>query len=807
MATITGVGKTDFGFESAAAGASFTVNLDGDTTGTLDSGSDGEAVDSTTFTSPTASFDVAHTGATIVIDGTSYIIAQVLDSTNVIISGGTITGSGLDWSIPTFSSASAIFDSSLIGQTIVIDDVIFTILDVIDINTLVVGDNILVSDTGQSWSIPSLNDDPSDEDILGQTFLDLTTVSPVRTNPDETPFYSGKSMAMHVFDDVADSESPPPDYRTEGLLLSPTLEPPTTGGEYDPSTDTLDSPGITGRSRAIRQTINAPDLFDELLARVWDNPQIHGFSKAIHVRLLNREPEPLDVLPDFLQDTGYESKIFDDYDRGDGECDVGLWTKMVKDPITAGTWDISLPLVPGGIQAGDMIFVHWTHSPVPDGPTWTPIDMPFVTQYATSLRKIKDGGGGEFWLFSELASHAIPGSPVFGRYLTVTASMDFIGQIAPDIQLFADSTETTKVAYVSGVLRGSSGAPGFGNLPSVAAFNDPVLSIAVNDDDIKGGDDYLFFSFASLQGNDDFIGGSGINDGSPLLLGQNLAAPVIALSGGTFEIEQLNPTPDASHPAFGLVSFGTSDDVGPFGEWSGISKVAGWNVDDATASWGIQITCDLGEEDVNMPPAHQIGDVVMLFIPQIHETAVNDPDELLQPLDVVTLKLGNETQYGSDAHSADAMFFRVIDGTEPSSWNIGRIKSIGTNASDFAQHWAVLPAANAPLIVGNGAQIIAPDVSDLQSPSVTMTSPLSTMSQQQLVTFRHNADTGDEIVAPVGFSSIGVGRLTIPFKTYIYGCFKRVAILPPSGFVGPVSGFISNGSAGYTSGSSIYGVS
>lgn len=277
--------------------------------------------------------------------------------------------------------------------------------------------------------------------------------------------------------------------------------------------------------------------------------------------------------------------LIDHYDRI-----PQLWTKEVKEVTEKGEWDVQLPIVPDGIQEGDLIFIHWTHTPVPDGPSWTPVDMPFVSGYSTSVRKIWDSDPLQFYLFSELNSYMIPGSPIGGRYLTVTSAMDFIGQVAPNIKLFADSGETTKVAYVSGVLRGSSGLPENGNLPAVTNFNDPVLSIAVNDTDLYGGDDYMYFAFAVLGGNDDQIGGSGSNDGTPLTVGQNFTGTVLSSDQTVpFSMEQVNLYPDQYHPAFGLAVARSSQEVGPYGYWQGISKVDGYQVDDATVAWGIRV--------------------------------------------------------------------------------------------------------------------------------------------------------------------------------------------------------------------------
>jgi len=132
-----------------------------DTTGTSQDGSDGVAVSGTTFSAASADF-TGMEGAAIVIDGQTYIIESVTSPTTVVISGGTIAGSGLSWSIPTLTDPDASFDDSLIGQTIVIEGISYTIIDVLDENTVIVGgaDEWPYANGGIEWYIAS--GDPTD---------------------------------------------------------------------------------------------------------------------------------------------------------------------------------------------------------------------------------------------------------------------------------------------------------------------------------------------------------------------------------------------------------------------------------------------------------------------------------------------------------------------------------------------------------------------------------------------------------------------------------------------------------------------
>lgn len=129
---------------------------DGSTDGTAQEGSDGTAVTATTFQSASADFTGLE-GAVIVIDGVTYTIDSVTNSTTVVISGGTITGSGLDWYIPTFSSPTGDFGSDEVGSTITVDGVDFTIISVIDENTVILGgaDEVPFGQGDVDWSIPS----------------------------------------------------------------------------------------------------------------------------------------------------------------------------------------------------------------------------------------------------------------------------------------------------------------------------------------------------------------------------------------------------------------------------------------------------------------------------------------------------------------------------------------------------------------------------------------------------------------------------------------------------------------------------
>lgn len=137
-------------------------------------------------------------------------------------------------------------------------------------------------------------------------------VTAYRTN-DEQPYYVGKSGAVHVEDDSEEGLTIPL-AATPGTALSPTREP-ATQQTFDPDTEALDSPGITGRSKAIRQQIDAPDLFDEMLAKTLESPHLHGRSKAIYVRKLDRTQDVPPPIP--IQDLSFVTYTFDDYDR---EC-------------------------------------------------------------------------------------------------------------------------------------------------------------------------------------------------------------------------------------------------------------------------------------------------------------------------------------------------------------------------------------------------------------------------------------------------------------------------------------------------------
>ena len=79
--------------------------------GSDQSGSDGVADSSTQFSALSASFSGSDVGTTIVIDGSLYTIATVVDSNTVTISGGTITGSSLTWSLP-----SSGYDTATVGS-------------------------------------------------------------------------------------------------------------------------------------------------------------------------------------------------------------------------------------------------------------------------------------------------------------------------------------------------------------------------------------------------------------------------------------------------------------------------------------------------------------------------------------------------------------------------------------------------------------------------------------------------------------------------------------------------------------------
>jgi hypothetical protein len=129
---------------------------DGVTSGTAQSGTDGVAVTGTTFSSASADFTGLE-GATIIIDGDVYTIVSVSNSTTVVISGGTISGTGLTWSIPTLSDPEASFSDDDIGSTIVIEGIVFTIIDVVDENTVIVGggDEWPYANGGISWEVPS----------------------------------------------------------------------------------------------------------------------------------------------------------------------------------------------------------------------------------------------------------------------------------------------------------------------------------------------------------------------------------------------------------------------------------------------------------------------------------------------------------------------------------------------------------------------------------------------------------------------------------------------------------------------------
>ena len=137
---------------------------DGDggvTSGTSQEGTDGLAVTGTTFQSASADF-TGMEGAAIIIDGTTYTIESVTNSTTVVISGGTIAGSSLTWSIPTLSDSEASFDDTYVGSTIVIEGIVYTIIDVVDENTVIVGgtNEWPYANGGISWEVPS--GDPTD---------------------------------------------------------------------------------------------------------------------------------------------------------------------------------------------------------------------------------------------------------------------------------------------------------------------------------------------------------------------------------------------------------------------------------------------------------------------------------------------------------------------------------------------------------------------------------------------------------------------------------------------------------------------
>ena len=102
----------------------FTANAYIETTSVVvyppsQSGTDGTSTDGSTFSSPTGDFGADEVGSTITINGVDYTIVSVIDEQTVTVSGGSVDfGEGdLDWSIPSGDATDPVGDDPPVTRT------------------------------------------------------------------------------------------------------------------------------------------------------------------------------------------------------------------------------------------------------------------------------------------------------------------------------------------------------------------------------------------------------------------------------------------------------------------------------------------------------------------------------------------------------------------------------------------------------------------------------------------------------------------------------------------------------------------